>query len=54
VKEGISKDPKYDYGEDEELHVLVTGENQSDVSPGSTGMAAGIDLDMSEYMQCIL
>jgi hypothetical protein len=32
VKEGISKDPKYDYGEDEELHVLVTGETQQDVS----------------------
>jgi splicing factor 1 len=32
VKEGISKDPKYDYGEDEELHVLVTGETQEDVS----------------------
>lgn len=32
VKEGISKDPKYDYGEDEELHVLITGETQSDVS----------------------
>jgi splicing factor 1 len=32
VKEGISKDPKYDYGEDEELHVLITGETQADVS----------------------
>jgi splicing factor 1 len=31
VKEGISKDPKYDYGEDEELHVLITGETQDDV-----------------------
>lgn len=34
VKEGISKDPKYDYGEDEELHVLITGETQDDVSRG--------------------
>lgn len=32
IKEGSSKDPKYDYGEDEELHVLVTGETQDDVS----------------------
>ncbi|MEW5318534.1 MAG: hypothetical protein WDW38_009750 [Sanguina aurantia] len=31
IKEGSSKDPKYDYGEDEELHVLVTGETQDDV-----------------------
>lgn len=36
VKEGISKDPKYDYGEDEELHVLVTGETQEDVSDGAS------------------
>jgi splicing factor 1 len=44
LKEGISKDPKYDYGEDEELHVLVTGENQADVSVDSSGLAAGTDL----------
>ncbi|GLI63119.1 hypothetical protein VaNZ11_006024 [Volvox africanus] len=31
VKEGASRDPKYDYGEDEELHVLITGERQDDV-----------------------
>ena len=37
VKEGASKDPKYDYGEDEELHVLVTGETQEDVSGGGGG-----------------
>jgi hypothetical protein len=40
VKEGISKDPKYDYGEDEELHVLITGETQDDVS-GVCGRGAG-------------
>ncbi len=34
VKEGASRDPKYDYGEDEELHVLITGERQEDVSAG--------------------
>jgi hypothetical protein len=28
VKEGASRDPKYDYGEDEDLHVLITGETQ--------------------------
>lgn len=32
VKEGATRDPKYDYGEDEELHVLITGEKQEDVS----------------------
>ena len=26
IKEGSNKDPKYDYGEDEELHVLITGD----------------------------
>eukprot|EP00879_Flechtneria_rotunda_P010785 GHRR01011269.1.p1 GENE.GHRR01011269.1~~GHRR01011269.1.p1 ORF type:complete len:532 (+),score=186.27 GHRR01011269.1:260-1855(+) len=35
LKEGISKDPKYDYGEDEELHVLITGETQEDVDRAS-------------------
>lgn len=28
VKEGAARDPKYDYGEDEELHVLITGDSQ--------------------------
>lgn len=32
VKEGASRDPKYDYGEEEELHVLITGDTQRDVS----------------------
>ncbi|KAK9851334.1 hypothetical protein WJX84_006342 [Apatococcus fuscideae] len=31
VKEGASRDPKYDYGEEEELHVLITGDTQNDV-----------------------
>ncbi|CAD7702045.1 unnamed protein product [Ostreobium quekettii] len=31
VKEGAARDPKYDYGEDEELHVLITGDKQEDV-----------------------
>ena len=31
VKEGATKDPKYDYGEEEELHVLITGDRQEDV-----------------------
>ena len=31
VKEGAARDPKYDYGEDEELHVLITADNQKDV-----------------------
>lgn len=32
VKEGATKDPKYDYGEEEDLHVLITGDRQEDVS----------------------
>ncbi|PNH08821.1 Branchpoint-bridging protein [Tetrabaena socialis] len=35
VKEGASRDPKYDYGEDEELHVLITGERQDDELGGA-------------------
>lgn len=31
VKEGAARDPRNDYGEDEELHVLVTGDRQEDV-----------------------
>lgn len=31
VKEGAARDPKYDYGEEEELHVLITGDRQEDV-----------------------
>ena len=31
VKEGIHRDGKYDYGEDEELHVLITGNTQKEV-----------------------
>eukprot|EP00195_Chlamydomonas_chlamydogama_P009264 CAMPEP_0202915954 /NCGR_PEP_ID=MMETSP1392-20130828/67191_1 /ASSEMBLY_ACC=CAM_ASM_000868 /TAXON_ID=225041 /ORGANISM="Chlamydomonas chlamydogama, Strain SAG 11-48b" /LENGTH=607 /DNA_ID=CAMNT_0049608175 /DNA_START=45 /DNA_END=1865 /DNA_ORIENTATION=- len=30
VKEGANRDPKYDYGEDEELHVLITGDTRED------------------------
>lgn len=35
VKEGASRDPKYDYGEDEPLHVLITGDTQADVDAAS-------------------
>lgn len=31
MKEGASKDPKYDYGEDDRLHVLITGDKQAEV-----------------------
>ncbi len=31
VKEGAARDPKYDYGEDEDLHVLITGDTTEDV-----------------------
>lgn len=33
VKEGAARDPKYDYGEDEELHVLITGDSQARPPP---------------------
>ncbi|KAK9812787.1 hypothetical protein WJX72_003699 [[Myrmecia] bisecta] len=36
VKEGASRDAKYDYGEDEELHVLITGDTQDDVDKAAT------------------
>ena len=32
MKDGAARDPKYDYGEDDDLHVLITGERQEDVS----------------------
>lgn len=32
MKEGANRDPKYDYGEDEPLHVMITGDRQEDVS----------------------
>lgn len=35
VKEGAARDPKYDYGEEEELHVLITGDKMEDVSSPS-------------------
>lgn len=31
VKEGAARESKYDYGEEEELHVLITGDRQEDV-----------------------
>ena len=33
VKEGAARDPKYDYGEEEELHVLIVGDTEEDVRP---------------------
>ena len=34
LKEGIIKNPSYDYGEDEPLHVMITGDTKDDVSTG--------------------
>lgn len=31
LKEGIIKNPNYDYGEDEPLHVMITGDTKEDV-----------------------
>ena len=47
MKEGAARDPKYDYGEEDDLHVLITGDRQEDVS-GREGWgvelrAAGVD-----------
>ena len=33
MKEGAARDPRNDYGEDEDLHVLITGDSQTDVCP---------------------
>lgn len=35
VKEGAQRDPKTDYGEDEPLHVLITGDTQQEVDKAS-------------------
>ena len=32
LKEGIIKNANYDYGEDEPLHVMITGDTKEDVS----------------------
>lgn len=40
VKEGAARDPKYDYGEEEELHVLISGDTQQDVSMASLQVPA--------------
>ena len=34
LKEGIIKNPSYDYGEDELLHVMITGDTKEDVRRG--------------------
>ena len=47
VKEGASRDPKYDYGEDEELHVLITGDRQEDVCAACTGPCVPVDYSAS-------
>lgn len=47
IKEGSNKDPKYDYGEDEELHVLITGDTQEDVS------TLNLYVFVSVYLYCI-
>lgn len=31
VKEGVNRNPSYDYGEEEALHVMITGDTQDDV-----------------------
>ena len=41
VKEGAKREDKYDYGEDEELHVMITGNCQSDVSSSTVRTAVG-------------
>ncbi len=32
MKEGITRNPAHDYGEDEELHVMISGDTKEDVS----------------------
>jgi splicing factor 1 len=64
VKEGAARDPKYDYGEDEELHVLITGDRQEDVrrrrgrlaarGPLPALRCADVALGGSEQCGCVL
>lgn len=52
VKEGASRDPKYDYGEDEELHVLITGDRQEDVDAAAAmveRLLQPLDEEMNEH-----
>ena len=55
VKEGAQKDPKYDYGEDEELHVMITGNTQDDVSGLEEGLAGNPKhtQGLLKYPQCV-
>ncbi|KAL4433587.1 hypothetical protein ABPG75_000028 [Micractinium tetrahymenae] len=52
VKEGAARDPKYDYGEDEELHVLITGDRQEDVDAAAAmveRLLQPLDEEMNEH-----
>ena len=41
LKEGIIKNPSYDYGEDEPLHVMITGDTKDDVRTQPEGRREG-------------
>ncbi|KAL4450593.1 hypothetical protein ABPG77_000949 [Micractinium sp. CCAP 211/92] len=52
VKEGAARDPKYDYGEEEELHVLITGDRQEDVDAAAAmieRLLQPLDEEMNEH-----
>ncbi|KAI3434500.1 hypothetical protein D9Q98_002575 [Chlorella vulgaris] len=52
VKEGAARDVKYDYGEDEELHVLITGDKQEDVDAAASmveRLLQPMDEEMNEH-----
>jgi hypothetical protein len=54
VKEGAARDPKYDYGEDEELHVLITGEKQDEVSARLAAREAPAEWPLAPEMRQLL
>lgn len=54
VKEGAAREAKYDYGEDEELHVMITGDRQEDVDAASKmieRLLEPMDEEMNEHKQ---
>lgn len=52
VKEGAARNPNHDYGEDEDLHVLVTGDRQEDVDAAARmieRLMQPLDEEMNEH-----
>ena len=57
VKEGAARDSKYDYGEDEELHVMITGDSEAEVDAAGVMVAkllAPMDENENEHKRAQL